>query len=294
MKTPNITVVGSINMDMVTITDVVPVQGETVLGKDFRTVPGGKGANQAVAAARLGANVRMIGRVGDDPFGHVLTENLAKEGIITDSVKPVTDCTSGVATILLSDRDNRIIVTKGANEHVTPDYVAAFEQELAASDVVLLQLEIPLETVAYVLEFCAKHHVTTVLNPAPAQKLPAAAWTDATYITPNENECLQLFGDEPDANLRQKLIMTKGADGVQFYENDEQVQVESFRVEPVDTTGAGDTFNGAFAVALGGGTVKEAVRFANAAAALSVQSFGAQGGMPTKAQVQSFLQQQGG
>lgn len=294
MKKPTITVIGSINMDMVTTTDQVPDQGETVLGKAFQTVHGGKGANQAVAAARLGADVHMIGRVGDDPFGSVLKDGLEVEGVSTSCVEPVTHKSSGVASIILSNQDNRIIVTPGANNDVTPEYVQQFLDVITYSDVVLLQFEIPLKTVEYVLQLCEEHGVPVIVNPAPAQQLKLESWLKATCITPNESEKSQLFSDSIDSPLLEKLIVTKGNAGAVYYERDKEIQVSSFDVSPVDTTGAGDTFNGAFAFAIAQSMPKQkALLFANAAAALSVGKFGAQGGMPTLKEVETFMTERG-
>ncbi|WP_059104769.1 ribokinase [Shouchella shacheensis] len=290
MNKPKVTVVGSINMDMVTTTDVAPKQGETVLGTTFAIAPGGKGANQAVAAARLGAEVRMVGCVGDDAFGSLLLQGLQEKGIAIDRVERVTHCSSGVATIVLSNGDNRIIITPGANKHVNESFVANCEQTIAESDIVLVQLEIPLEAVKLAIALCAKHQVPVILNPAPAQTLPEETLQQCTYITPNETEQAELFAGGEDV-LKDKLIVTKGVQGVIWSEGGRDQLARGYQVDPVDTTGAGDTFNGALAVALAEGrSLAEAVSYANAAAALSVQAFGAQGGMPTEAEVFRFLQ----
>lgn len=289
MTKPKVTVVGSINMDMVTQTDVVPAQGETVMGTAFQTAFGGKGANQAVACARLGADVTMIGRVGDDAFGELLKGGLRAEGVSVDCVEPVTHSSSGVATILLSDHDNRIIVTPGANHSVDEAYVSRYEAEIASSDIVLVQLEIPLKTVEYTIDLCAKYQVPVILNPAPADELSQETYEKSTYITPNESEHEQLFS-KANVTINEKLIVTQGKNGVRWIENGQVEQVAGHTLVPVDTTGAGDTFNGALAVALGNKQpLREAITFANAAAALSVQSFGAQGGMPTTEEVLAFI-----
>ncbi|MGP4040815.1 ribokinase [Gracilibacillus sp. D59] len=287
MIQPKITVVGSINMDLVTETDVVPVQGETVKGMKFQSVPGGKGANQAVAAARLGADVTMIGRVGDDQFGDELIDNLRKQNIQVENIDRVADTPSGLANIILSEQDNRIIIIAGANEKVTKDYLEQTKAAILESDYVLLQFEIPKETIEYSLELCEKHDIPVIVNPAPAMELDKAIWEKATYITPNETERQQLFGNQYNA----KLITTKGKQGVSFVEAGKEQEVGGYNVDVVDTTGAGDTFNGALAVALAEGyPLTKAVTFANAAAALSVSKLGAQGGMPTREQVEQFLQ----
>lgn len=285
-----ITVIGSINVDMVTTTALVPEQGQTVAGKDFQIKPGGKGANQAVAAARLGADVNMIGKVGQDAHGEEMLRVLTEENVTASMVEAAPGVSTGTANIIVSNQDNRIIVVPGANHEVTPAYVERFTEEILKSDLVLVQFEIPLETVRYILDLCSKHKIPVVVNPAPAAELPDEYWRKATYITPNETEAAQLFS-KPDAELRQKLIITKGEHGVIYYENDREKQLPAYTVQPVDTTGAGDTFNGAFCVALSEGkSVEAAIDFANAAAALSIQKFGAQAGMPTHNEVLQFIE----
>lgn len=285
-----ITVIGSINVDMVTTTALVPEQGQTVAGKDFQIKPGGKGANQAVAAARLGADVNMIGKVGQDAYGEEMLRVLTEENVTASMVEAAPGVSTGTANIIVSNQDNRIIVVPGANHEVTPAYVERFTEEILKSDLVLVQFEIPLETVRYILDLCSKHKIPVVVNPAPAAELPDEYWRKATYITPNETEAAQLFS-KPDAELRQKLIITKGEHGVIYYENDREKQLPAYTVQPVDTTGAGDTFNGAFCVALSEGkSVEAAIDFANAAAALSIQKFGAQAGMPTHSEVLQFIE----
>lgn len=285
-----ITVIGSINVDMVTTTALVPEQGQTVAGKDFQIKPGGKGANQAVAAARLGADVNMIGKVGQDAYGEEMLRVLTEENVTASMVEAAPGVSTGTANIIVSNQDNRIIVVPGANHEVTPAYVERFTEEILKSDLVLVQFEIPLETVRYILDLCSKHKIPVVVNPAPAAELPDEYWRKATYITPNETEAAQLFS-KPDAELWQKLIITKGEHGVIYYENDREKQLPAYTVQPVDTTGAGDTFNGAFCVALSEGkSVEAAIDFANAAAALSIQKFGAQAGMPTHNEVLQFIE----
>ncbi|SFQ24086.1 ribokinase [Salibacterium halotolerans] len=286
-----ITVVGSINMDLVTSTDRMPEQGETILGENFAVIPGGKGANQAVAAAKLGAYVHFIGRVGSDVFGGRLITHMKEQGVSTDDLEQVSDEPSGTASIILAEQDNRIIVVPGANNTVTPEVVAAREDVIAESDIMLLQLEIPLESAVKAAELAAAHDTTVILNPAPMQDLPKALLDNVDYFTPNEHELLPLFQNEPDASIyHSRCVMTKGADGVLFTEDNKERHIPGYPVEPVDTTGAGDTFNGALAAALTRNVpLPEACRFANAAAALSVQKMGAQGGMPMQHEVENFL-----
>lgn len=294
MRKPKITVIGSINMDLVTITKRMPLQGETVVGETFRLIPGGKGANQAVAAARLGADVQMIGAVGTDAFGAELLQHLAKEGIIVDGVKPVTDTETGIATIIISEGDNRIIVVPGANHALRPDDLERWEEKIATSDVCLLQLEIPLSVVERAVSIAKRNGVRVILNPAPAQPLPDTLLDQVDFLTPNEHERDIVLAGRPLKQWAHKLIVTEGKRGVSFQRNGEQVLIPGFRVPVVDTTGAGDTFNGALAVALSKGmALEDACRYANAAAALSVTKLGAQTGMPTKKELESFLVEKG-
>jgi ribokinase len=289
-----ITVIGSSSMDLVVTALKRPNKGETVLGESFKTVPGGKGANQAVASARLGAEVTMIGRVGDDDFGKQIIENFSANGILTKYVEPVTGVESGIAHITLTEGDNSIIVVKGANDFVTTDYIEKAIKVIRESDMVLIQQEIPEETVEFVSETCHSLGIPLLLNPAPARPLSQRVIERATYITPNGLEAAVLFGnDDIHAALKQypnKVFITEGKNGVRYHDGEREVLIPSYQVEVVDTTGAGDTFNAAFAVALAEGKgFRESVRFANRAASLSVTKFGAQGGMPTRDAVEGSL-----
>ncbi|KOO41098.1 ribokinase [Priestia koreensis] len=289
-----IAVVGSSSMDLVVTSEKRPGAGETVLGDRFETVPGGKGANQAVAAARLGAEVHMIGCVGDDHYGEIILNNFTENRVLVNNVKPVTDEKSGTAHIILAEGDNSIVVVKGANDHITPSYVEEAAHVLKEADIVLIQQEIPEETVEYVSQYCHDHHIPLLLNPAPARKLNQKVIDQATYITPNEHEADVLFnGVSPAEALRQypnKVFITEGKSGVRYFNGEKEVLVPSYEVEAVDTTGAGDTFNAAFAVALAEKkSFEESLRFANRAASLSVTKFGAQGGMPMRGDVEGSL-----
>ncbi|MBX4149752.1 ribokinase [Paenibacillus sp. FSL W7-1279] len=289
-----IVVIGSASMDLVVTSTKRPGAGETVLGDSFKTVPGGKGANQAVAAARLGAEVNMIGCVGEDSFGEMILSNLKSNGVLTDHVEPVTGMESGTAHIILAEGDNSIVVVKAANDRVTPEYVDQAAEVIQAADIVLIQQEIPEETVIHVSELCAKYQVPLMLNPAPARPVPSSVIERAAYITPNEHEAAILFGDEPLGDVLRrypnKLIVTEGKRGVRYFDGLQEVVVPGYKVEAVDTTGAGDTFNGAFAVALSEGmSIADSLRFANRAASLSVMKFGAQGGMPSRLEVEGSL-----
>ncbi|PAF33691.1 ribokinase [Paenibacillus sp. 7516] len=289
-----ICVIGSSSIDLVVTSSRRPGAGETVLGESFKTVPGGKGANQAVAAARLGGEVTMIGRVGDDAFGQDILNNFKANVVNTQNVKPVTHSESGTAHIILAEGDNSIVFVEAANREVTPAYVDQAAEVIRNADIVLIQQEIPEETVVHVSSLCAEYGTPLLLNPAPARTVPQEVIDNAAYITPNEHEAEILFqGMSPAEALRKypnKLFITEGSKGVRYFDGAEEILVPTYKVEAVDTTGAGDTFNAAFAVALAEGKpLQESIRFANRAASLSVTKFGAQGGMPTRDEVEESL-----
>ncbi|MGG1698587.1 ribokinase [Bacillus zhangzhouensis] len=287
----HIVVVGSCSMDLVVTSDKRPNAGETVLGKSFKTVPGGKGANQAVASARLGADVYMVGRVGDDAYGQEIVSNLQAQGVRTTYMKPVTEMESGTAHIILAEGDNSIVVVKGANNEVTPHYVKNALSTIDDIGMVLIQQEIPEETVEAVCAICSEQKIPVILNPAPARKVSQQVLEQAAYITPNEHEAALMFdGLTIEDALRQypnKLLITEGKSGVRYFDGSREVLVPGYPVKAVDTTGAGDTFNGALAVALiEGKSLYDALAFANLAASISVTKFGAQGGMPTREELE--------
>ncbi|KAF0812148.1 Ribokinase [Andreprevotia sp. IGB-42] len=288
-------VVGSINMDLVVETQTFPRLGETLLGERFATYPGGKGANQAVAAARLGAAVTLIGCVGNDAFGAQLKAGLAAQGIDTRWIREAATAATGIAAITLCQADNAIVVVPGANQLLGPADLDAAEAAFASCDVVLAQLEVPLATVQHAAALASKHGKPFILNPAPASALPAALLDQITLLTPNEYELAVALG-EPDAEWQTLLaalpggvVMTKGAGGAYFSDADGTIQHQpGFKVTPVDTTGAGDTFNGALAAFWHLGLAEAAWR-ASAAGALSVTKAGAQGGMPRLTELDAFL-----
>lgn len=300
MSTAKITVIGSLNIDMVTETTVVPEQGETIIGSGFSSFTGGKGANQAVACARLGAQVTMIGCVGEDAMAMQLREALGREGIDMRHVKTVPHQSTGIAAITVCDSDNRIIVVPGANYCLLPEDVLALEDVIAASDIVMLQHEIPPATVEAAIRLANKLGVRVILNPAPAMRLDDELLRQLYLITPNEYELAIVTGTEQLAQTQEQrlaayphpIVMTAGSNGA-YYRSDETGtgHVPGHKVEAVDTTGAGDTFNGALAVRLSeGAALAEAVAFAVAASALSVTKLGAQSGMPLRHEVEAFLQ----
>jgi ribokinase len=295
-----IVVVGSINMDLVTQAPRFVGPGETILGERFLTVPGGKGANQAVAAARLGAEVALVGAVGDDALGKQLRHGLLIEGIDLTHTTQLDDCASGTASITLAGGENQIIVVPAANARVTPAQVEQAHALIARADVVLVQMEIPLETVEVALRIGRRLGVPVILNPAPAQKLPTDWLKLARYVTPNQHELAILLGADPTEDFRTLMqrapcpvVLTRGGEGAWYREQGEPIHQPGFTVDVVDSTGAGDTFNAALAVFLNEG-LAVAVRKACAAAARSVGKLGAQGGMPQLHDVEALLMQQPG
>lgn len=291
-----IAVVGSINMDMTVTAERIPLKGETLMGDSISYIPGGKGANQAVAMAKLGAEVEMFGCVGNDSNGEKMIENLKRVGVATDYIKVLENVPTGIAMITVGDNDNTIIVVPGANAKVDKAYVDEIKDVLATYNMVVLQHEIPLETVHYIVEFCAEKSIPVVLNPAPAAAVPMDIIEKVTYVTPNEHEAVLIFGDElgTEELLKKypgKLVITQGSKGVSAcLKSGEVITVPARPAKVVDTTGAGDTLNGAFSVKIANGfDLKSALAFANTAASLSTEKFGAQSGMPTEAEVEKEL-----
>lgn len=291
-----ISVVGSINMDMTVKAERIPLKGETLKGEDLKYIPGGKGANQAVAMAKLGADVEMFGCVGNDSAGKELVQNLKDMGVKTENIRAVDGVPTGIALITVGENDNTIIVVAGANDCVDKAYVDSIKEDLLQSEVVVLQHEIPQETNEYVIRLCHENNVKVVLNPGPARPVKKEIVDLVTYLTPNEHEAKIIFGEEiPTEELLQKypekLLITQGAKGVSMCLAEGKVLlVPARRAEVVDTTGAGDTLNGAFTVQIAKGeSVKDALRFGNIAASLSTEKFGAQGGMPTFEEVTAEL-----
>ncbi len=300
-ETPKpIVVVGSINMDLVTQTPGLPLPGQTLIGTGFSTTPGGKGANQAVAAARLGFPTHMVGMVGEDVFGQSLLGTLTTAGVGTDAVERVPG-PSGIAAILLAASGaNNIVVVPGANGQMDPSAIDRHAALIRSAGMVLCQLELPLASVARLLMACAEAGVPVMLDPAPAAALPEPMWLQTTWFTPNETEAAFYLGNETNVKdaaerlLRKgvrNVALKRGADGVYVAVSGGRAEwVKPFAVDPVDTVAAGDCFNGAFAVALlEGRDPWAAARFANAAAAISVTRKGAQASMPTRAEVDAFL-----
>lgn len=308
MGVSQIVVVGSINMDLVARMSRLPRPGETLHGDDFRTIPGGKGANQAVAAARLGAIVTMIGRVGDDGFGVELLQSLKQYGVRTQFVQKTENCPSGVAVINVETSGaNAIVVIAGANGQLTPSDVEGCASVIESADVVIVQLETPVETVMAAVRTARKYHVRTILDPAPAPavSLPEELQT-VDYISPNQTEAEALTGivvnDLSSAERAAKVLSDRGARhvvmklgelGAFVYSDGTGTHVPATKAAIIDTTAAGDAFTAGLAVGLAEGrSPAEAARLGCAAGTLACTVFGAQPAMPTREQVDRFLDTQ--
>ncbi|OGV68736.1 MAG: ribokinase [Lentisphaerae bacterium RIFOXYA12_FULL_48_11] len=306
MKSKKIVVVGSSNTDMIIKLDHIPQPGETILGGEFVTVAGGKGANQAVGAARAGGNVSFVARVGRDMFGDKAAAGFVKEGIDTEFILRDETSPSGVAMIFVAkDGENSIAVAGGANGRLSPSDVKKARNIFATASVLVMQLETPLDTVQTAADLAVRAGVRVILNPAPARPLSDKLLRKISIITPNETEAELLTGikvkneaaaSKAAAKLLARgvgtVILTLGSRGAFVADRNERKLVHGFRVKPVDTTAAGDVFNGALAVALAEGKpMIDAVRFANAAAAISVTRFGAQPSAPYRKEIDRMLRE---
>ena len=303
MSESKILVIGSSNTDMVICTGHLPLPGETVIGGTFFMNPGGKGANQAVTVARLGGRVSFICKTGSDIFGHQANQLFNEEGIDTSYVFSDTKNPSGVALITVdTDAENCIVVAPGANAHLTPNDLKRSAEAVEAADIILLQLEIPMQTVEAAAMMAYRLGKKVVLNPAPASKLSAGLLETLYAITPNETEAEAISGiritDEHTAEEAARkiasmgvcnVIITLGAKGALVFDGEHCEVVPAYKIQAVDTTAAGDVFNGALVVALSEGrTLPEAVRFACKASAISVTRVGAQNSVPYRTEVDVF------
>lgn len=297
----DILVIGSLNADLVVRAPRFPAPGETISGEDLAIIPGGKGANQAVAAARQGTSVAMLGRVGNDSFGPTLLQNLQNNNVDTAHVR-TDDSATGTAIIVVdSNGQNSIVLSPGANGKVTPaDVESVSFQDV---DTLLLQLEIPLETVIHAAALARQNGLRVILNPAPARPLPDSLLADVDILVPNESE-LQLLSGQPVTDIPsaesaarallakgvKTVIVTLGANGALFVTGEQVTYVPTFKVDVVDTTAAGDAFIGGLAAALlKGKFLEEAVRYGNAAGSLAATKFGAQPSLPTAKEVENLL-----
>lgn len=311
---PDILVIGSLNADLVVKSPRFPEPGETISGEDLQIIPGGKGANQAVAAARQGVSVAMIGRVGNDSFGPFLIDSLKADQVDTTHVSKDDSATGTAIIVVDSNGQNSIVLSAGANGKVSSKDVDAFQ---ADAKILLLQLEIPLDTVLYAAKWGKGKGMTIILNPAPARELPDELIKNIDYITPNETELSLLTGLEvKDSASAQEaaralmkrgakhVIVTLGSKGALVVSGKEVIHVDSYKVEVIDTTAAGDSFIGGFASQLLGLALEsdsslsvqeralalqKAVKYANACGALAVTKFGAQPSLPTKQEVEKFM-----
>lgn len=302
---PRIVVIGSVNMDLVATVDRLPRAGETTTARGFATNPGGKGANQAVAAARLGATVDFIGCVGDDGFGEQLRRSLESSGVGCGELRTVRGVSSGTAWIHVDRQgENSITVVPGANAEVTPGQIEAARKTIARADRLLVQLEIPLETVLAAVESAGKLSVPVVLDPAPAPAAPRPRLCRVDVLTPNETEAERLV-DSSDLTPSEmgralkkagaaRVVLKRGANGALMVDETGQWhEVSAFAVDAVDSTGAGDAFTAALAVRLAAGDrLADAVRFGCAAGALAATRHGAQQAMPSLDEVKSLLDDQ--
>ena len=296
-----IVVVGSVNTDLVAVSETIPLIGQTVLGTDFQVHPGGKGGNQAVAVARLGYPVHIIGRIGSDNFGAQLCEHLESAGVNCGALA-TSPGPSGVAVILVSRAgENSIVVAPGANAKVTPNDIDQNVELLQSAGAVLAQLEVPLETVEHLAHVCAREAVPFILDPAPAAELPDSVLRNTTWFTPNETEAAFYVGDaeglapaEMARRLRARgprgVVLKMGSRGAYISCDQADSLVPSFPVHAIDSTAAGDAFNGAFATGIMlGKSPAESATFAAAAAAISVTRAGAQPSMPALSEVADLL-----
>ena len=297
-------VIGSLNMDLVITVGEFPKPGETIFGDSFKTFPGGKGANQAVALGKLGADVLMVGKVGDDIYGAKYLEVLKNNNVRQDGVDIEKEISSGVAIIKVNNKgENNIVVVSGANGKVDVNYIESKWDVIVKADIFLFQLEIPMETVIYTMKKLKDLGKTIILDPAPASKLPDEIFNYIDFITPNETELETLAEKKIDNedDLREaanilfdkgvKVIISKqGRRGAAIIKRNEYAHVNGFKVNAVDTTAAGDSFNAGFAFALAQGkTLDECVKFANGVGAISTTALGAQEAMPSYEVVRKFM-----
>lgn len=296
MNMRKVLVIGSINGDRVTEVPHFPKVGETIMSENSIFLCGGKGANQAIAVSRLGAQVSLIGAVGDDELADKLLSNLKQENVNVDAVMTVKNTCSGLANVMTCKGENIIVVVEGANAYLSEEHVLANEALFKDADIILAQLEIPLNVVELVADLALKYEKPFILNPAPAKRLPSGLIEKVTLLTPNEHEFVysldlndsDIFGLFDD--VTENVVLTRGAEGAYFYNIDsKKVELQpAFEVDAVDSTGAGDAFSGAMAVYFHMG-LSQAVRYACSVAALTVCEQGPQTGMPTEEELMSFL-----
>ena len=297
-----IVVLGSINMDLVTFCERSPRGGETLFGKEFRQIPGGKGANQAVAMGKLGADVIMLGKVGTEGMGEILLNSMKKDGVKTDKIEK-SSLTTGIAKIIVEENgQNRILVVPGANGDVDNTYIERNIETIKNSDILVCQLEIPIESVKYAFGKAKEMGKITVLNPAPAAHLDEEIIKNSDYIIPNETELEIITGIKTDtlegvkeaaASLLQKgvkgLLITLGSKGSLYIDRDREIMTPAYKVKAIDTTAAGDSFIGGFVKGISQGMeIGQAIELGTKVAAISVTRVGAQTSLPTQEEVKNF------
>ncbi len=300
----SIAVIGSLNIDLVVRAARVPQPGETIAGKSFNMIPGGKGANQAVAASRAGGKVFMFGCVGDDPFGQVMVDALGESGVNTKNIHIIPQESTGTAIIIVEDSgENRIVVNPAANAMVSIELIDRLWESISKSPMILIQHEIPMDTAFHIIRKAYQDGITVILNPAPSYPVPEDCLKLLDVLIVNEIECANLIGlpsiDRESAFVAaekwhrtgvKKIIVTLGSDGLVYLDDEKRIYLPAFQVEVVDTTAAGDTFVGAYAASiLQQKNAKEALFFSSAAAALAVMKLGAQTSIPYKQEVSEFL-----
>lgn len=291
-------VIGSINTDIVCQTDQIPAIGETVVGKDFSTLHGGKGANEAVASARLGAKVNLIACVGDDNFSKQSLAHLKQENINTSAITELKNTKGGIANIIVSNKNNQIIVIPGANEELSKELITKNISKLLECNIVGCQFEVPIDSLLFASQICKENNIKFVLNPSPLKEYPQELFDNSTYVIVNEIELSSVKGYNPIKPFEvlnqypNKLILTHGAQGCYYSNGTDIINIPAIKVEVIDTTGAGDTFLGSFMFAINNNlSIGESIRFANICAGLKTTKLGAQTGMPTIAEVKNYIKQ---
>ena len=297
-----ILVIGSMNMDLVVEADRYPEEGETIIGGKFEQFPGGKGANQALAAAKLGNQVEFIGACGDDSFAPKLKSSLKNGGAKTDNIFEIEGVSTGVAVITVDPAgNNRIIVSPGANYELNQERIEKIKDKIIDAEIILLQLEIPIKTIEKIVEIAAANKTKIILDPAPAQKLSDHVLAKIDYLLPNEGELDLLLAESKKKSRREKIdmllnkgvkniIVTEGEKGINYYSQKNEMHLDTLKVKAVDTTAAGDVFAGAFAADLmRENNLEEALKFAVRAAAYSVTKRGAQSSIPDEKELNEFL-----
>lgn len=291
-------VIGSINTDIVCQTDIIPKVGETVIGNGFSILHGGKGANEAVAVARLGAKVNLIACVGDDDFSKLSLKNLRNENVNTSGIIELKNTQGGIANIIISNKNNQIIVIPGANERLSTELINKNINKLLECNIVGCQFEVPIDSLLLASQICKNNNIKFVLNPSPLKQYPQELFDNATYVIVNEIELSSINGYNPKKpfdvlkKYPNKLILTHGAEGCYYSNGKEIINISAIKVKVVDTTGAGDTFLGSFMFAINCNmSLDNAIRFANICAGLKTTKLGAQTGMPKLDEVKNYIKE---